>query len=889
MWIVDRFLRRKRLNTPMIDPDIMDGFFNKIDDIICIANYDLSIELINKKSINEEYTQLSELFSAEKNEEIYDDIVKKIFDEGCFIGDIEIEKDNGTVRLYVAAYNVMSLKKIFFYIKDTNKYFKKTMELLNEIDKQGQILKSKDLFIANVSHEIKTPINIIVGMVYFLKETKLDEKQLEYVTKLDEASEFLLNMTNDILSLSANSSMVTKVEDIQSEFELGKMIKETIELFKQRIEEKELKLYYHIDVGENANVKADKSRINQVIANLISNSIKYTDKGFIEINVKKVEESKTNYKFQFCVQDTGIGIKREDTLKIFREFSQVEDPTRKVKDGKGMGLAIAKKIVEDMNGKMWVESSVGLGSKFYFTIILSKSNKSTSEIEEQNNIAAKENVEKINIINTTSEVDTTNKKILLVEDNEMNIEITKKIIEKMEYTCDVARDGIEAIRQIKEKGINFYDLILMDIHLPKYNGYEISKILKEDINIKTPIVALTATVITKEIKQENENYIRDYIQKPIRPDELQNKIKGYFTRKTEVESNGPKEKILILCDNDDRANYLREQFKSNFEIVVTKNENEMEIILEADNESILIIDELENLDKEVSIINNLRFSEEFENLIIILLEKEENSRLEEKKAYVNVNGIIESYDAVRYASATRSIIEKIRKEEKLEEIVKKTKDDIKDVYNFLFDSMVNLTTSKSKETGEHLKRTRQYMKVMLKKYEEFYREDLFTDKELIEDISMAAILHDIGKVGIPDNILNKPGKLTEEEYEIIKSHVSIGKNILETTYGNKVSNNILEYAKDIVYHHHEKFDGTGYPEHLKGEEISIISRIMGLIDVYDALANPRVYKEAMPYNEVEEYIESQTGKAFDPKIVNIFRMVKDELKTINEENKDVTE
>lgn len=203
------------------------------------------------------------------------------------------------------------------------------------------------------------------------------------------------------------------------------------------------------------------------------------------------------------------------------------------------------------------------------------------------------------------------------------------------------------------------------------------------------------------------------------------------------------------------------------------------------------------------------------------------------------------------------------------------------------DSMVNLTTSKSKETGEHLRRTRKYMNVMLKKYEEFYKENLFTDKEIIEDISMAAILHDIGKVGIPDNILNKPDKLNEEEYEIIKSHVTIGKNILETTYSNKVSNNILEYAKDIVYHHHEKFDGTGYPEHLKGDEISVISRIMGLIDVYDALANPRVYKKALTYNEVEEYIENQAGKAFDPKIINIFKMVKDELKRINEENKDV--
>ena len=200
--------------------------------------------------------------------------------------------------------------------------------------------------------------------------------------------------------------------------------------------------------------------------------------------------------------------------------------------------------------------------------------------------------------------------------------------------------------------------------------------------------------------------------------------------------------------------------------------------------------------------------------------------------------------------------------------------------------MVNLTSVKSKETGQHLKRTKEYMKVMLTKYEEFYKEGLFTNKETVEDICMAAVLHDIGKVGIPDEILNKPGKLTDEEYEIMKSHVRIGRDILESTYANKISNNILNYAKDIVYHHHEKYNGQGYLENKNGEEISVISRIMALVDVYDALANKRVYKPAWPYEEIEAYINSESGKSFDPKVVNVFVLVKDELRQINEANKD---
>ena len=145
-------------------------------------------------------------------------------------------------------------------------------------------------------------------------------------------------------------------------------------------------------------------------------------------------------------------------------------------------------------------------------------------------------------------------------------------------------------------------------------------------------------------------------------------------------------------------------------------------------------------------------------------------------------------------------------------------------------------------------------------------------------------MHDIGKVAIPDNILNKAGKLTDEEYEIMKSHTIIGRETLESTYSDKLSSEVLEYAKDITLHHHEKYNGTGYPEGLKGDEITIISRIMAIIDVYDALANDRVYKKAMPPKEVEEYIVSQSGTAFDPKLINVFLLAKDELARINKEN-----
>jgi len=183
-------------------------------------------------------------------------------------------------------------------------------------------------------------------------------------------------------------------------------------------------------------------------------------------------------------------------------------------------------------------------------------------------------------------------------------------------------------------------------------------------------------------------------------------------------------------------------------------------------------------------------------------------------------------------------------------------------------------------------RTQEYIKIMLREYERVFCTREFEDIKKVEDIGVAATLHDIGKVGIPDEILNKPGKLTEEEYTKIKDHVIIGHQILENTSSDNLSNDILEYAKEITLHHHEKYDGTGYPDSLQGNQINIVSRIMAVIDVYDALVNNRVYKEALPYEEAEKYIISQSGKAFDPKVVNIFINAKDKLKSINEKYKE---
>lgn len=878
---------KKMLESSSINPIIMSGFLNKIEDIICIVKYDGNFVTVNKDDIK--FHSLQELLNEKQNKELYSKIITTVKEEGCYQSDIEIEKEDRIVKMYIAAYDIKSQSQIFCYIKDTNKYFEKEAALQEEIERKDEYLKSKDLFVANLSHEIKTPINAIVGMIYFLKETMLDEKQLEYVKKLEDASNMLLEMVNGILDLSSDknySEVNSKVD-----FNLKKCIDNAVEMLEEKAKSKDLKIYVNYNIDEDINIYADKGRISQVFVNLINNAIKYTDRGYIELNARLMEETNVSYKFQFCVRDTGIGIKKEDTLKIFREFQQVDDPTRKVREGKGMGLAITKKIVEDMQGKMWVESSVGLGSKFYFYFVVDKSSKNLEEIEESENEeydAIETQIEDTDVENVGQGEAKENARILLVEDNEMNIEITTKIIQDLGYQIEVARDGIEAIKKVKEEGKKYFDLILMDIHMPRYNGYEISKILKKDMGVEVPIVALTATVITDKIIRENAEYILDYIQKPVKPEILQEKVKKYLRPKVEIQEKDKKH-ILLIGEVDERLDYIKKKLSSRYVVATTKSELDTQILLETGNIDIILVDELKDLKFELKFINNIKCTEAFSKIPIILINNKLDDTFRDKVHDAGFDNIIEKNEVDKCYIAIDNILKKKTREQKLVDTIQTQKAEKADVYNFLFDSLINVTASRSKETGMHLKRLRKYMGVMLKKYEEFYKEEKFTNKEVIEDISMAAALHDIGKIGIPDNILNKPGRLTDEEYEIMKSHVTIGRDILDTSYGNKLSNNIMKYARDIVYHHHEKYNGTGYPEHLKGDQITLVSRIMALIDVYDALANPRVYKPAMPYDEVEKFIKEQAGIAFDPKVVNIFELVKDELKTINENNKDEEE
>lgn len=379
--------------------------------------------------------------------------------------------------------------------------YEDTTETVENKLKMEEFDKQKSTFLSNMSHEIRTPINTIVGFSNLLVDCGNNKKQKEHIDIIKKSANMLTKLINDVLDITKIEA--GKLDITKNTFDVNKIINELYTINKNKVE-KGVKLKVNL-LFNTCKIYNDEIRFRQIFNNLISNSIKYTKKGTIELGYKKEDDD-----IIFYVKDTGLGIKKEDYPKIFKRFERV-DPTKSL--GTGIGLSLSNEIVKLMGGELWFESEYNVGSTFYFKV---SSKKGTVKLSKQ-----KDTIKK-----SLSTITLNNKTILIVEDIDFNAKLLTSYLEETNANIIIAVDGNDAlIKYNKNKDI--IDLILMDIQIPNMDGNEVTRIIRT-VDTEIPIIAQTAYAMIDEVPTILKNGYNDLINKPIVKEELFGVISKYI-------------------------------------------------------------------------------------------------------------------------------------------------------------------------------------------------------------------------------------------------------------------------------------------------------------------------------------------------------------------------
>ena len=351
-------------------------------------------------------------------------------------------------------------------------------------------------------------MNAIVGFTQLVLSTSLTAEQRDYIDTIETSSNALLNIINDILDFSNMEANKLEVEYVS--FSLGEILKKLSILFKAKIAEKGLTLRI-INKGTSRRIIGDPIRLEQVLINLIGNAVKFTQTGTITININPIDQLEEKISLQFSIEDTGIGICEETIPSLFDSFSQADGSTTRKFGGTGLGLAICQRIINIMDGKIWLESQPNKGTVVNF--ILTFNFDFNQEINEPNILSTS-----IAIANKT--------KILLVEDNLINQKLVKLILTKKGFLVYVADNGIEAIEMIES---NDFDVVFMDIQMPEMSGNETTRLIRKNPKYADlPIIAMTAHAMANDKEKSLAVGMNDYITKPIDTKQLFNTLNKWI-------------------------------------------------------------------------------------------------------------------------------------------------------------------------------------------------------------------------------------------------------------------------------------------------------------------------------------------------------------------------
>lgn len=378
-------------------------------------------------------------------------------------------------------------------------------ELRQTVRRANRSNKAKSNFLAMMSHEIRTPLNAIIPVARLLGETDLSEEQSEYVRTIQHAGTALLEILNQLLDWSRIEN--GKINLTEEAFDLSKLLEEVCDIYRLSALEKGLALSLDIPEAISNRFIGDRARVRQILSNLVSNAIKFTSRGFVEIRCMIVSQSENSASVEFSVIDTGRGIRPEDQARVFEKFEQTQKGIAQGLAGTGLGLAISKALAEAMHGRIELNSTFGKGSTFTLAL----------ELKKDTGAGLNKNPAEAKI--SAAQPHLTARSILLADDNPVNTAIIKTMLARMGHNVRIAVNGIAAVDLARTRQ---FDLILMDINMPEMDGIEAAQIIRNfpDPRGNVPILALTAGLMPDEVRKCHEAGMNAVLPKPISIDDL---------------------------------------------------------------------------------------------------------------------------------------------------------------------------------------------------------------------------------------------------------------------------------------------------------------------------------------------------------------------------------
>ncbi len=437
------------------------------------------------------------------------------------INELEIKQklQESKFSVLIVAFIFAILIILFTYIMYVRKSdHNKALLKVNEEIKQANIKvlsasKAKENFLSRISHEMRTPMNAVIGIANILLDENPTNKQKEYLNKQKFSGELLLDTINEVLIYSKINN--NKVQVNRKPIHLQKFLDMTIDSYRIGSNKSTVRIYQDQKLQTLQDlVLSDKSLFGQVLMNLIGNAVKYTEEGHIILKTDILENNNLSVKILFEIEDTGIGIPADKMQSVLDSFSQVNNEITRTQDGTGLGLSIVQGLLDLKNSRLEVKSTPGVGSTFRFNLIFEKAGPIQKPSKARDNFT--------NLTQNGIE----GKRILLVEDNKLNQLVAKKVLQKFKVEIALAENGQQALDMVQQER---YDLILMDIHMPIMDGIEATRsirALKDPFYQQIPIVALSADAYSERVQATTESGMNDYLAKPFKPEDLFQKLKS---------------------------------------------------------------------------------------------------------------------------------------------------------------------------------------------------------------------------------------------------------------------------------------------------------------------------------------------------------------------------